>query len=156
MTKIDGRSRAEASRQLDESLPAARGGHVGVVKIDLVETLRSCGTRIRTGYFTRGAAMAALEDVHQAGQLRSIGFTGHKDPDSQHHMVERADRHGVCSDAAQMPLTVMDADNRSLAWLVVPELVRRGKPVPGMRSLAKGIRPRSRRGTPGRVPARRP
>jgi aryl-alcohol dehydrogenase-like predicted oxidoreductase len=54
-------------------------------------------------------------------------------------MLEVAKQHGFRFDAAQMPLNVMDAHYRSFARLVVPELVRQGVGVLGMKSLGNGI-----------------
>ena len=88
--------------------------------------------------FDDDGAMAALIEARQAGKLRYIGFTGHKDPHIHLHMLEVAEQHGFTFDAVQMPLNVMDAHYRSFARLVLPELVRQGIGVLGMKSLATG------------------
>src|SRR4051794_40731339 len=54
-------------------------------------------------------------------------------------MLRVAEQHGVRFDAAQLPLNVMDAHYRSFAQLVVPELVRQGIGVLGMKRLGNGI-----------------
>jgi hypothetical protein len=54
-------------------------------------------------------------------------------------MLDIARDHGFQFDAVQMPLNVMDAHYRSFAELVVPELVKDGIGVLGMKSLGNGI-----------------
>jgi len=53
-------------------------------------------------------------------------------------MLEVAGQHGFAFDTAQMPLNVMDAHFRSFSKMVVPELVKRGMGVLGMKSMANG------------------
>jgi aryl-alcohol dehydrogenase-like predicted oxidoreductase len=143
MTKIDGRSKKEAAKQLDESLRRLR-----VDMIDLVQHHEILRFEDPHRVFDPDGAQAALEDARKAGKLRYTGFTGHKDPMVHLHMIEVADRHGVRFDAAQMPLNVMDAHYRSFAKLVVPELVKRGTAVLGMKSMANGILLKSKTVTP--------
>jgi aryl-alcohol dehydrogenase-like predicted oxidoreductase len=134
MPKIDGRSRKEAMRQLDESLK-----RVGVETIDLVlhhEVLRfEDPHRI----FDDDGANAALVDARTAGKLRYIGFTGHKDPRIHLHTLAVARENGFAFDTVQMPLNVMDAHYRSFERLVLPELLKDGTGVLGMKPLANGL-----------------
>src|SRR3954469_6635001 len=127
MTKIDGRSRAEAARQLDESLRRLRTD-----RIDLVQHHEILRYEDPHRVFDEEGANAALIEARQAGKLRYIGFTGHKDPQIHLHMLEVAGEHGFAFDSAQMPLNVMDAHYRSFGNLVVPECVTRGIGVLGM------------------------
>src|SRR6476469_4045215 len=89
--------------------------------------------------FDDEGANAALLEAKQAGKLRYIGFTGHKDPRIHLYMLEVAEQHGFHFDAAQMPLNLMDAHFRSFAKLAVPEFVRQKIGVLGMKSMANGI-----------------
>jgi aryl-alcohol dehydrogenase-like predicted oxidoreductase len=89
--------------------------------------------------FDEEGAHAALLEAREAGKLRFIGFTGHKDPSVHLHMLAVADRRGFSFDAVQMPLNVMDAHYRSFAQQVLPELTRRNVGVLGMKSMANGI-----------------
>jgi aryl-alcohol dehydrogenase-like predicted oxidoreductase len=98
--------------------------------------------------FDPEGANAALLEARDAGKIRYIGFTGHKDPRIHLHTLQVAEEHGFSFDAAQMPLNVMDAHYRSFEKLVVPELVRRGVGVLGMKSMANGIILRSKTVTP--------
>lgn len=134
MTKIDGRSKKEAAKQLDESLQRLQ-----VDCIDLVQHHEILRFEDPHRIFDEEGAHAALLEAQQAGKLRYIGFTGHKDPYIHLHMLEVADSYGFKLDAAQMPLNVMDAHYRSFAKLVVPELVKRNMGILGMKSMANGI-----------------
>jgi predicted aldo/keto reductase-like oxidoreductase len=134
MTKVDGRSRREATRQLDESLRRLRTD-----RIDLVQHHEVIRFEDPHRIFDAEGANAALVEARAAGKLRYIGFTGHKDPRIHLHTLEVAREHGFSFDAVQMPLNVMDAHYRSFEQLVLPELVSQSIGVIGMKSMANGI-----------------
>ncbi|MEH2192539.1 MAG: aldo/keto reductase [Nostoc sp.] len=143
MTKIDGRSKKAAAKQLDESLQRLQ-----VDCIDLVQHHEIIRYEDPHRVFDEEGANAALIEARKAGKLRYIGFTGHKDPHVHLHMLEVAAAQGFKFDTVQMPLNVMDAHYRSFAKLVVPELVKQNIGVLGMKSLANGILLRSKTVTP--------
>jgi len=134
MTKIDGRSKAEAARQLDESLRRLQTDC-----IDLVQHHEMIRYDDVHRIFDSEGANAALVEARRAGKLRYIGFTGHKDPHIHLHTLEVAREHDFKFDTVQMPLNVMDAHYRSFAKLVLPELVKENIGVLGMKSMANGI-----------------
>ena len=143
MTKIDGRSRKEATRQLEESLRRLQVDH-----IDLVQHHEVIRYEDPHRIFAEEGANAALVEARDAGKLRYIGFTGHKDPHIHLHMLDVAADHGFRFDAVQMPLNVMDAHYRSFERQVLPRLVREGIGVLGMKSMAEGIILETRTVTP--------
>jgi aryl-alcohol dehydrogenase-like predicted oxidoreductase len=143
MTKIDGRSKKEAARQLDESLRRLQTD-----RIDLVQHHEVIRYEDPHRVFDPEGANAALVAARQAGKLRFIGFTGHKDPHIHLHMLEVARQNGFTFDTVQMPLNVMDAHYRSFEKLVVPELVKANIGVLGMKSMANGIILKSKTVTP--------
>jgi aryl-alcohol dehydrogenase-like predicted oxidoreductase len=143
MTKIDGRSRAAATAQLDESLR-----RLGLDCVDLVQHHEILRFEDPHRIFDEDGAHAALLDAQRAGKVRYIGFTGHKDPRIHLHMLDVAREHGFAFDTVQMPLNVMDAHYRSFERLVLPELVSRGVGVLGMKPMANGIILRSRTVSP--------
>jgi aryl-alcohol dehydrogenase-like predicted oxidoreductase len=134
MTKIDGRSKKEAMRQLEESLRRLQVDH-----IDLVQHHEVIRYEDPHRIFSEEGANAALIEARDAGKLRYIGFTGHKDPHIHLHMLDVAADHGFTFDAVQMPLNVMDAHYRSFGQQVLPRLVREGIGVLGMKSMAEGL-----------------
>lgn len=143
MTKIDGRSKKEAAKQLDESLKRLRVDYV-----DLVQHHEVIRYEDPHRIFDVEGANSALSEARQAGKVRYIGFTGHKDPHIHLRTLEVAQENGFKFDAAQMPLSVMDAHYRSFEKLVLPELVRQNIGVLGMKSMANGILLKSNTATP--------
>jgi aryl-alcohol dehydrogenase-like predicted oxidoreductase len=143
MTKIDGRTKKEAAKQLDESL-----GRLGVDHIDLVQHHEIIRYEDPHRVFDDEGANAALVEARRSGKLRFIGFTGHKDPHIHLYMLEVAALHSFKFDTVQMPLNVMDAHYRSFAKLVLPELVRQNIGVLAMKSMANGILLKSKTATP--------
>jgi len=134
MTKIDGRSRKEATKQLDESLRRLQTDH-----IDLVQHHEVIRFDDPHRIFDPDGANAALLDARKAGKVRFIGFTGHKDPRIHLYTLQVARENGFSFDTVQMPLNVMDAHYRSFEKLVLPELLKQKLGVLGMKSMANGI-----------------
>jgi len=143
MTKIDGRSKKEAEKQLDESLRRLHVDH-----IDLVQHHEVLRYEDPHRIFDEEGANAAMVEARKAGKLRYIGFTGHKDPHIHLYMLEVAAKHGFKFDAVQMPLNVMDAHYRSFEKKVLPELVKQNIGVLGMKSMGNGILLKSKTVTP--------
>ena len=133
MTKIDGRTRSVAQRQIEDSLERLQVEHIDLVQHH--EILRfDDADRI----FAEGGAMEAVLEAKKAGKIRFVGFTGHKDPRVHLYMLEVAMQHGFHYDTVQMPLNVMDAHFRSFAQMVLPELVKQGIAPLGMKPLGGG------------------
>src|SRR5215207_3707208 len=133
MTKIDGRTKQEATKQLDESLKRLQTDH-----IDLVQHHEILRYEDPHRIFEDHGANAALIEARDAGKIRFIGFTGHKDPRIHLYMLEVAKENGFQFDAVQMPLNVMDAHYRSFEKIVLPELVKENIAVLAMKTLANG------------------
>jgi uncharacterized protein len=128
MTKIDGRTREAAAQQIDESLRRLQTGHVDLMQFHEVIRLED-PDRI----FAEGGAMEAMLAAQQAGKVRFIGFTGHKDPYVHLRMLNEARSRGFHFDTVQMPLNVMDAHFRSFTHDVLPVLTREGIAPLGMK-----------------------
>ena len=133
MTKIDGRTKQDAAKQLDESLRRLQTDH-----IDLVQHHEILRFEDPHRIFDVKGANAALVEARDAGKIRFIGFTGHKDPRIHLYMLEVAKENGFDFDTVQMPLNVMDAHYRSFEKMVLPELVRQNIGVLAMKTLANG------------------
>ncbi len=143
MTKIDGRTKKEATRQLDQSLERMQTDY-----IDLVQHHEILRFEDPNRIFAEDGANEALVEAKKAGKIRFIGFTGHKDPRIHLYMLEVAKENDFKFDTAQMPLNVMDAHFRSFSKLVVPELVKQGIGVLAMKTLANGSIVKSKTVTP--------
>jgi uncharacterized protein len=75
MTKMDGRTKQEFNRQLEQSL-----GRLRTDTIDLVQFHEIIRLEDPYRIFAPGGAMEAAIAARDAGKIRYIGFTGHKDP----------------------------------------------------------------------------
>lgn len=133
MTKIDGRTRAAAAKQIDESLQRLQTDRIDLMQFHEIARLED-PDRI----FAEGGGMEALLAAQKAGKVRYIGFTGHKDPFVHLRMLDMAAQHQVHFDAVQMPLNVMDAHFRSFQHQVVPVLLKHQIGVLGMKSMGSG------------------
>ncbi len=133
MTKIDGRTKKDAAKQLDESLKRMQTDH-----IDLVQHHEILRFEDPHRIFAREGANAALIEAREAGKISFIGFTGHKDPQIHMHMLDVARENDFQFDTVQMPLNVMDAHYRSFEKIVLPALVEQNIGVLAMKTMANG------------------
>ncbi|HEY0759238.1 MAG TPA: aldo/keto reductase [Acidisarcina sp.] len=129
MTKIDGRTKAEYNKQLEESL-----SRLATDTIDLVQFHEVIRLEDPDRIFAPGGAMEAAVAARQAGKIRYIGFTGHKDPVVHLRMLEMAKAHNFHFDTVQMPVNVMDAHFRSFANEVMPVAIKQGIGVLAMKT----------------------
>ncbi len=143
MTKIDGRTKELAARQIDESLERLQTDRVDLCQFHEVIRLED-PDRI----FTPGGAAEAVVAARKAGKIRYVGFTGHKDPMVHLRMLDVAAKHKFRFDAVQMPLNVMDAHFRSFAQRVLPILIKEQIGVLGMKPLGGGVILKSNTVTP--------
>lgn len=133
MTKIDGRTKAAARGQIEQSLRRLRTDRIDLVQIHEVSRP---GDSERC--FARGGCIEALVDARRAGKIRFIGFTGHKDPEIHLAMLRRAQARGFSFDTVQLPLNVMDAHFRSFERRVLPILNARQVGVLAMKPFGGG------------------
>ncbi len=133
MTKYNGRTRAMAAKQIDESLRRLQ-----VETIDLIQFHENIRMEDPDRFFAKGGALEAVLAAKQAGKIRFIGFTGHKDPAVHLRMLDVAAQNQFHFDACQMPLNVLDYHFRSFTHEVVPRLVKEGIAVLGMKPMAFG------------------
>jgi predicted aldo/keto reductase-like oxidoreductase len=134
MTKVDGRTKKEAAKQLDESLRRLQTDHLDLLQLHEVIRMEDPDRA-----FADGGAIEALKEAKQAGKCRYLGFTGHKDPAIHLRMLETAAKHDFHFDTVQMPLNVMDAHFRSFEHQVLPKLIEQGIGVLGMKSMGSGV-----------------
>jgi predicted aldo/keto reductase-like oxidoreductase len=143
MSKIDGRTKESAARQIDESLRRLKTD-----RVDLMQFHEIIRPDDPARVFSVGGALEAMVAAQKAGKVRFIGFTGHKNPAWHLKMLEIAAESKFRFDAVQMPLNVMDAHFRSFEHQVVPKLVQDGIGILGMKSLGSGEILRSQTVTP--------
>jgi predicted aldo/keto reductase-like oxidoreductase len=143
MTKIDGRTKQEAAKQIDQSLKRLQTD-----VIDLLQHHEVIRMEDSDRIFARGGALEAVLAARKAGKIRFIGFTGHKDPLIHLRMLDVAAQHKFRFDTVQMPLNVMDAHFRSFGRNVLPALVREGIGILGMKPMGDGLILKSKTVTP--------
>ena len=129
MTKMDGRTKDEYSRQLEQSL-----ARLQTDMIDLVQFHEVIRMEDPDRIFAPGGALEAAVAARDAGKIRYIGFTGHKDPAVHLRMFETAEKHGFKFDSVQMPINVMDAHFRSFQHQVIPVATKHGTGVLAMKT----------------------
>ncbi len=134
MTKFDGRTAEEATKQIDESLKRLQTDHADLMQFH--EVIRFDDP---DRFFAKGGAGEALLAAQKAGKTRFIGFTGHKDPHIHLYMLELTRKHNYPFDTIQMPINVMDAHYRSFTKLVVPEAQKMNLGILGMKSMGSSV-----------------
>src|ERR1700719_1904488 len=143
MSKIDGRTKAAAASQINESLR-----RIQTDRIDLLQFHEVIRDTDPDRIFAEGGGMEAVVEAQKAGKIRFIGFTGHKSPDIHLKMLSTAAKHSFTFDAGQMPLNVMDAHFNSFEKKVLPLLVKSDIGVLGMKPMGDKIILQSKTATP--------
>jgi uncharacterized protein len=143
MTKIDGRTKAAAEQQLNQSLQRLQTDHIDLLQFH--EVIRDTDPE---RIFAAGGGMEAVLAAKKAGKVRYIGFTGHKSPNIHNKMLETAFAHNFTFDTVQMPLNVMDAHYDSFEKKTLPILVKHGIGVLGMKPMGDKIILHSKTATP--------
>ncbi len=138
MTKFDGRTKDSTAKQLDESLKRLQTDH-----LDLIQYHENIRMEDPDRFFAPNGPLEALMAAKQAGKIKYIGFTGHKDPAVHLRMIEVADQHKFHFDTAQMPINILDYSFRSFRHEVVPKLVERGIALLGMKPMASSNIPQN-------------
>jgi len=140
MTKVDGRTKQGAAKQLDESLKRLQTDHVDLLQFHEVIRMEDPDR-----FFANGGALEAFLDARKAGKIRYIGFTGHKDPAVHLRMLELARAHSFHFDAILFPSNVMDWSFRSFVHQVMPVAVKEGIAIQTMKPMGGKFNP-GRRG----------
>lgn len=132
MTKVCARDHQGAKQQLDESLRR--------LKTDVIDLwqFHEINWDVDSEWLYERGGLRAAEEARQAGKVRFIGFTGHKDPAHLLKMLATP----FAWDTVQMPINVLDAHYRSFQKAVVPRCTDRKIAVLGMKSLSNGIIPK--------------
>jgi len=129
MTKMDGRTKEAYNLQLEQSL-----GRLQTDVIDLVQFHEVIRMEDPDRIFAPGGALEAAVAAREAGKIRYIGFTGHKDPAVHLRMLATAQKHGFHFDTVQMPINVMDAHFRSFLNGVAPVAQEHGTAILAMKT----------------------
>jgi uncharacterized protein len=128
MTKTcpHGRDASLALQMLEESLHRLQTDHLDLWQVHGMAFDNDADLFIR-----KNGAAEALEKAKKEGKVRFVGFTGHQNPKVHLAMLKT----GFPFDAVQMPLNAFDSSFRSFEKQVLPELIKRGIAVLGMKPL---------------------
>ena len=129
MTKGCDRDYAGALRCIDESLKRLKTDY-----LDLWQFHEIVYDNDPDWVFEQGGIQAAIE-AKEAGKIRHIGFTGHRDPRIHQTMLDKP----FDWETVQLPINMMDAQFRSFLTEIVPQCVDRGAGVIGMKTLGGGV-----------------
>jgi aryl-alcohol dehydrogenase-like predicted oxidoreductase len=143
MTKIDGRDKPTAARQIDESLRRLQTD-----RVDLLQHHEVIRMDDADRIFAAGGSIEAVLEAKRAGKVRYIGFTGHKSPEIHLKTLATAANHQFRFDTVQMPLNVMDAHYQSFEKKVLPLLVQQEIGVLGMKPMGDAVILESKTATP--------
>ena len=131
MTKVctHGRDAKTAMRQVEQSLRRLHTDY-----LDLWQIHECAYYNDPERHFAKGGVVEALDRARKEGKVRYVGFTGHKDPEIHLEMLS----YKYPFDSCQLPLNGFDATFRSFEQLVLPELMKQGIAVLGMKSFGAG------------------
>jgi aryl-alcohol dehydrogenase-like predicted oxidoreductase len=127
-SKTHDRTRDGSLRLLDQSLERARTDHLDLWQLHDLRTLADLQM-----IFGRGGALEALIEAREQGRVKYLGLTGHHDPAILLEAMRRFD-----FDTVLVALNAADTHRLSFAQTVLPEAVRRGMGVIGMKVYAAG------------------
>jgi predicted aldo/keto reductase-like oxidoreductase len=128
MTKVCARDYDGARKQIDESLRRLRTDRVDLLQFHAIQYADDLE---RVFDPEKGGLRAALE-AREAGKVRFLGFSGHRDPQTHARMIDMPH----AWDTVQMPLNILDAHYRSFQSVVLPLCRQKGIAALGMKSLA--------------------
>src|SRR4051794_3876262 len=123
MTKVCNRDYTGAMKHLEDSLRRLQTD-----VIDLWQ-FHECNYYNDPEYLVEKGGLKAALEAKKQGKIRFIGFTGHKHPRIHRKMLALDFPWDTC----QMPMNVMDYSFESFRQEVVPECVKRGIGVIGMK-----------------------
>jgi len=126
-TKTTDRTRQGAEKELHLSLERLKTDYVDLWQIHSVTSDEDLSK-----IFAPGGAIEAFEAAKKAGKCRFIGFTGHHDPAAHLEMLRSYDKF----DTILMPLHAADPSYLSFEKQVLPEAIKQGLGVQGMKITA--------------------
>ncbi len=134
MTKIDGRTAASATAQLETSLRRLQTDHLDLLQFHEIIRMNDPDLVFAPSSSSGGGALETVLRARQQGKLRFIGFTGHKSPAIHRMMFEVAAAHDFHFDTVQMPVNIMDAHFDSFQKVIFPIAQQRQTAVLAMKT----------------------
>ena len=132
MTKAPGRTGAEVRKMLDDSLKALKTDHVDLWQIHALSTPQDVDNRLKEG------VLDVFLEAKEKGKARYIGFTGHQNPKTHLHLLNKLDELDIEMDTCQIPLNVCDSSFESFQHKLLPVLQKKGYGVLAMKTMSGG------------------
>jgi aryl-alcohol dehydrogenase-like predicted oxidoreductase len=132
MTKAPGKTGKEVRQQLDASLKALKTDYVDLWQIHALQTPKDVDNRLKEG------VLDAFLEAKEKGKTRYLGFTGHRNPKTHLHFLNKLDELGIELDTCQMPLNVCDPSFESFQDKVLPVLLKKKYGIIAMKTMAGG------------------
>jgi len=128
MTKNHGRTVERFNKQLEDSLKRLQTDYIDLLQFHEI---------INEGEpakIEKEKVLEAALKAKEAGKIRYLGFTGHRDPHYHQQMLEL----DIDWDTLQIPVNILDYHYRSFQKQLIPQAEEKGIGVIGMKSLASG------------------
>ncbi len=132
MTKAPARTGKEVQKQLDKSLKTLKTDYLDLWQIHALQTPEDVDNRLKEG------VLDVFLEAKEKGKTRYIGFTGHQNPKTHLHLLDKLEQLGIELDTCQMPLNVCDPSFESFQHRVLPILLERQYGVIAMKTMAGG------------------
>ena len=132
MTKSAARDPKSARQHLESSLRNLNTEVIDLWQIHTIESIEDVDMRWDNG--TVDVFLKAREE----GKVRYLGFSGHKHPEVQLHMLKRLGERGIIFNAAQFPVNVCDPAYASFIKEVMPVCLKNGIGVLAMKTMCGG------------------
>jgi aryl-alcohol dehydrogenase-like predicted oxidoreductase len=133
-TKTQKRTAKEAEQELETSLRLLKTDHVDLWQMHAIENQGDIDK-----IFAPGGAMEAFGAAKKAGKCRSIGFTGHYDPEAHAALLKAYDQW----DTVMMPVHAADHAYLSFEKIALPVAEERGVGVQAIKIFGKAFLLRS-------------
>jgi uncharacterized protein len=132
MSKFCARDYTGAKSQLEDSLRRLKTDHLDLWQFHQLDW------KIDARWIQEDGALRYALEAKEAGKVRHIGFTAHRNYENHLRLLDLSDQWAAC----QMPINCLDAHFRSFQENALPQCQELGVGVIGMKGLAGGVLPR--------------
>ncbi|MGL4399336.1 MAG: aldo/keto reductase, partial [Luteolibacter sp.] len=132
MTKSTATDPKTARQHLENSLRNLKTDVIDLWQVHAIDTIEDVDERWDSGVIDEFLKARA------EGKVRHLGFSGHKHPEVQLHMIKRLVDRGIQFEAAQFPVNVCDPAYESFIRTVVPVCLKNGIGVLAMKTMCGG------------------
>lgn len=132
MTKSAADDPKTANEHLADSLRNMKTDMIDLWQIHAIDTIEDVDKRWDSG------AVDVFLKARENGKVRHLGFSGHKHPEVQLHMIKRLTERGIQLQAAQFPANVCDPACASFIREVLPVCLKSGIGVFAMKTMCGG------------------